>query len=83
VGKYVLEFFCPEALVCVEVDGPWHDADRDAQRDAYLSNLGVQTIRIPANELFSDTHIEGSEWVKLIRESCEQHSGRKFWEEKS
>jgi very-short-patch-repair endonuclease len=55
VGPYVLDFYCPEAALAVEVDGEWHgfadQPQRDERRDAWLAERGVRTLRIPAVEV--------------------------------
>ncbi len=45
VGPYVRDFYCPEALLCVELDGDCHGEriERDAERDRVLEELGVAT----------------------------------------
>ncbi len=58
VGPYVLDFYCGRAKLAVEIDGVQHTEedrlDRDDARDAWLSTLGVRTLRIPAVEVLSD-----------------------------
>ena len=54
-GPYVLDFYCPSAKLCVEVDGPAHEqADQirhDEVRDAYLLAQGVQVLRFTTAEV--------------------------------
>lgn len=52
IGPYILDFFCPSKKLAVEVDGELHNASRDANRDQFLLELGIETIRIPSWELF-------------------------------
>jgi very-short-patch-repair endonuclease len=58
IGPYVLDFYCREAGLAVEVDGYSHDVanrpERDRRRDDWLAALGVQTLRIPAREVLSE-----------------------------
>ncbi len=56
VGPYVLDFYCPTAKVCVEVDGDLHAGreERDAHRDEYLARLGICTLRFWTNELYDN-----------------------------
>ena len=45
---YIVDFYCAELELAVEVDGPIHD-DRSAQdreRDTALAGLGVDTLRV-------------------------------------
>jgi len=47
IGPYVVDFFCPEARLIVEVDGGQH-ADRepyDAARTEWLERSGYRVIR--------------------------------------
>ncbi|MFZ5477316.1 MAG: endonuclease domain-containing protein [Myxococcota bacterium] len=46
VGRYVLDFYCPEARLCVEVDGSQHGGPDDAERDAWLQGQGIRVLRV-------------------------------------
>lgn len=48
IGNYIVDFYCAEMKTIVEVDGSSHadKADYDAQRDAYLSGLGLRVIHV-------------------------------------
>ncbi len=54
----VLDFYCPEIRLCVELDGGVHDADaqreRDAARTAHLELRGVHVIRFRNQEVLDD-----------------------------
>lgn len=56
VGSYTLDFFLPEALLCVEVDGQMHEVreEQDVQRDKCFNELGVRTVRIPASSVLKN-----------------------------
>lgn len=55
IGDYVLDFFCPSAKLCVEIDGEAHSRgnrpERDKARDAWLIAEGIEVLRIPATEV--------------------------------
>ncbi len=57
-GVYILDFFCSDARLAIEVDGEAHNwgdrPQRDKARDAWLRAAGVETLRIPATELLKD-----------------------------
>ncbi len=57
-GPYDLDFYCDAAKLCVEVDGEAHDRgerpQRDARRDAWLAENGIETLRIPATEVLGN-----------------------------
>jgi len=52
---YILDFYCHEAKLIVEVDGIAHDMGdrpaRDEARDAHFRSLGFRIIRIPAADV--------------------------------
>jgi very-short-patch-repair endonuclease len=74
VGTYVLDFFCFEARLCVEVDGEqhgWTEAE-DARRDAYLGSHGIETLRIPTLELYENA----AGVLQAIYDLCCRRAGR-------
>ena len=56
--QYVLDFFCYEARLAVELDGGQHNDpnihSRDRERTAFLNNHGIQVVRFWNNEVFSN-----------------------------
>ncbi len=57
-GPYVLDFYCDQARLAVEVDGWVHDMGdnpaRDARRDAWLAVQGIATLRILATDVLNN-----------------------------
>ena len=55
LGKYIVDFYCPEAKLVVELDGSQHyepvEAEKDAERTVYLQQYDIRVIRIPNNEV--------------------------------
>ena len=55
LGKYIVDFYCAEAQLIVELDGSQHYEDKgmeyDTGRTAYLEQYGVRVLRIPNNEV--------------------------------
>ena len=55
---YILDFYCPEKQLCVEVDGESHSMgdipERDTRRDAFLKRAGVRTVRLAARTVLHD-----------------------------
>jgi very-short-patch-repair endonuclease len=55
VGPYVLDFYCPQAGLAVEVDGENHGLGdqpaRDARRDAWIAGRGIRTLRFQAIDI--------------------------------
>ncbi len=48
IGKYILDFYCKEKNICIEIDGESHygKRERDNKRDEYLNKLGIKVIRV-------------------------------------
>lgn len=57
-GPYVLDFYCPEAKLAIEVDGAAHDFGdrprRDESRLDWLRSQGVDVLRVPAKDVLAD-----------------------------
>jgi len=73
-GPYVLDFYCPQIRLCVELDGDVH-ADRlakDATRDAWLASQGIHTIRVTTAQLYE----QPERVVEFIHLACEQRRGQ-------
>ncbi|MFB9886834.1 endonuclease domain-containing protein [Balneatrix alpica] len=53
IGNYIVDFYCAEKAVVIEVDGSSHDAKQaeDAGRDRYLQSLGLTVIRLLAKDV--------------------------------
>ncbi len=51
IAGCVLDFFCPELALAIEVDGRQHEqaqiAEQDEARSARLRTLGIRVVRIP------------------------------------
>ncbi len=50
IGPCVVDFYCPEARLAVEVDGRFHEdqPEEDAQRERVLAEAGIRVMRLPA-----------------------------------
>ena len=55
IGPYIVDFYCPERKLVIELDGYSHFSvegrQYDAQRDAYIQGLGIRVLR------FSNTDV--------------------------
>jgi very-short-patch-repair endonuclease len=58
VGPYIVDFFCPEKRVVVELDGARHfgpaAGDYDDRRTRYLEERGIKVIRFENRTLYRD-----------------------------
>jgi very-short-patch-repair endonuclease len=57
-GPYVVDFFCADARLAIEVDGEAHSMgthpQRDRQRDAWFQRNDIETLRISAKDVLAD-----------------------------
>src|ERR1700749_2836067 len=55
IGPYILDFYCAEARLAGEIRGEahwWPEQERhDARRDAYLGEIGIETLRLSTESL--------------------------------
>ena len=76
----IFDFCCPAARLAVEIDGSTHWDDdkraKDEARDAWLSNRGIEVLRIGAGEIYVNLSgvahgviVKAEERTKLLRGS--------------
>ncbi|MBO5539268.1 MAG: DUF559 domain-containing protein [Prevotella sp.] len=67
-GPYVLDFYCPELRLCIELDGAVHDdpvqKEKDRERTLFLNQSRIYVLRFKNEEL--EDHVELV--LKRIRE---------------
>ena len=58
-GEYVADFYCNEAKLVVECDGPIHESNEhwhhDQRRDAYMISQGLRVMRFTNDEVLNET----------------------------
>jgi len=58
IDSYVLDFYCPEVKLAVEIDGPTHFSDDaveyDQKRNAHISSYGITTIRFLNTDVYKN-----------------------------
>ena len=74
---FVLDFYCSDARLGIEVDGKAHDMgdrpERDAKRDAFFAEAGIETLRIPAAEVLRDADTCAASIVDAARARLPLH----------
>ena len=51
ISGFIADFYCDAARLAVELDGPLHEPEYDAERDDALARAGVVVLRIENREL--------------------------------
>ena len=58
LGKFIVDFYCAQVKLAVELDGSQHyspeDQKKDSQRTEFLKNYDITVIRIPNNEVMTN-----------------------------
>lgn len=54
IGNYIVDFYCPERKLVIEIDGSQHYSEpgkvKDKFRDKHLNDLGIEVLRFSARE---------------------------------
>ena len=58
IGGYIVDFYCPEAALVVEIDGGQHytteGKETDEGRDNYLKSLELSVLRFSSTEVLNN-----------------------------
>ena len=58
IGNYVVDFYCPECRLAIELDGEGHfnsiKSEHDARRTAFLITLNVRVLRFENRMVFEN-----------------------------
>ena len=58
IGSYIVDFFCPERSLVIEVDGDVHHTEtqqtKDLERENHLKSLGLQILRYTNDEIIKN-----------------------------
>ena len=58
IGEYIVDFYCSELKLVIEIDGEYHEnkgvKEYDLERDKYLTSLGFKVIRFTNDEVVDE-----------------------------
>ncbi|MBI2341552.1 MAG: endonuclease domain-containing protein [Deltaproteobacteria bacterium] len=61
IGPYIVDFYCPERKLVIEIDGDVHANEKqivkDKIREDYLATLGVKILRYNNNDILKNINI--------------------------
>ncbi|MGH8474006.1 MAG: endonuclease domain-containing protein, partial [Gammaproteobacteria bacterium] len=89
VGPYVLDFYCPELKLAIEVDGDNHfeagAGEYDRERQRYIESLGIRVLRFTNREVFErlDDVAGGIAEVASVRGSLTPSKSETRWDTQS
>jgi very-short-patch-repair endonuclease len=77
IGNYIVDFFCKDLQLAIEVDGITHEesavAKRDAVRQQELEALGISFIRFDAMLVINNVEAVVRDIVNLIEDYEQKH----------
>jgi very-short-patch-repair endonuclease len=57
VGYYILDFYCPEERLAIEIDGDSHEKNEskqyDVSRTKFLESIGIKVLRLRNKEVLN------------------------------
>lgn len=60
VSDFILDFYCPELKLAIEIDGDSHAGEEaekyDRKRECYLQQLGIRCLRFTNREVMTDVY---------------------------
>ena len=70
IGSYILDFYCPELRLCIELDGSSHDHkyEYDERRTAFLNEQGIKVVRFHNEVVLANVDAVVREIVRIGRE---------------
>jgi very-short-patch-repair endonuclease len=78
IGRFILDFYCAEAKLAIEIDGDVHadpdQAQYDAARTQWLKERGYAVVRFKVQQVDHDL----SSVLEAIRRACEHRAGNTF-----
>ena len=79
IGNYIVDFYCPQAKLVVELDGSQHyeenNMKKDAERTEFLESYGLTVIRIPNNEVNQNFRNVCAYIDTVVKQSLSQPDG--------
>ena len=56
IDRFIVDFYCAEAMLVIEVDGPVHDAraEQDSIRQRHLEQLGLRFLRFSNEDVLKN-----------------------------
>lgn len=58
IDQFIIDFYCPQLKLTIEIDGDVHEMDNvkdhDEMRQNYLEGFGIQFLRITNDEVFQN-----------------------------
>lgn len=80
ISEYIVDFFCPERMLAIEVDGSGHEHEEvyanDVRRQASLEAVGVRFLRFTKRDIRSNLEnvvLDIQDWLAQNDVECQSH----------
>jgi len=61
IGNFIVDFYCPQEKLAIELDGQGHftvsGSESDCKRDQYLKNLNITVLRFENKKVFENIEL--------------------------
>ena len=82
VDHFVIDFYCPELKLAIEIDGGTHNTSekkkKDIIRQKYLEGFNVNFVRIKDEELFGNSNNAFSKIENAIKSVSKEFKWKKI-----
>ena len=83
IGPYIVDFFCPQASLVIEIHGGQHSPERDDTRTRWLEERGYRVVRFWNNDVLGNAEGVWTALAELLREYSPPRPSPSRGEEKS
>ena len=78
IDRFIIDFYCAEARLCIEIDGSSHleteQIEYDAVRTEYLEQIGYKVIRFMNEDVRYNIHAVIDEIMRLVEMRIAPHT---------
>jgi len=58
IGQYIVDFYCPDKKIAIEIDGATHWTEQEQKRDRvrqdYIEALGIRVLRFTNDDVYTN-----------------------------
>lgn len=77
ISDYIVDFYCPEERLVIELDGDFHFDEEinkyDEERTAYLNKLDIKVLRFENNEILYNLEYSLNKIVKEFKSNLNKN----------
>jgi very-short-patch-repair endonuclease len=80
IGHYILDFYCPELKLAIEVDGESHDNEKakiyDKEREDEIKTYGIRFFRIKNEMIYNNLDLAVKNIEDFIKTIRNEHTNK-------